>query len=123
MSRRLVASELNVSSGHEACLARTSVFLVSDRSSGAYLNFSLKYTQIRNASKTRASQRMTPRIVARTSRSARGRRARSRAMAATDEAYQEAVAFLQKTNIDGESVYEQLAKVVGALPELRSNPF
>lgn len=66
---------------------------------------------------------MTPRIVARTSRSARGRRARSRAMAATDEAYQEAVAFLQKTNIDGESVYEQLAKVVGALPELLSNPF
>ena len=35
----------------------------------------------------------------------------------------EAVAFLQKTNLDGESVYEELAKVVGARPELRSNPF
>tara|TARA_B110000503_G_C7045119_1_gene369900 strand:+ start:441 stop:842 length:402 start_codon:yes stop_codon:yes gene_type:complete len=37
----------------------------------------------------------------------------SLAMAATDEAYQNAVAFLQKTNPDGESVYEQLASVVG----------
>ena len=44
-------------------------------------------------------------------------------MASTDEAYQEAVAFLQKTNLDGDSVYEQLTKVVGAWPELRSNPF
>ena len=76
-----------------------------------------------NIFQTRASPKNGFRIEARTSRSARGRRARSRAMATTDEAYQEAVAFLQKTNLDGESVYEQLAKVVGAWPELRSNPF
>lgn len=58
----LLGFELNVwQSGHEACFARTSVFLVSDRSSGAYCKLiSLKYTQIRNISKTRASQRMTP---------------------------------------------------------------
>ena len=43
-------------------------------------------------------------------------------MAATDEAYQEAVAFLQKTNLDGESVYEQLAKVVGAWPRIALEP-
>ena len=47
---------------------------------------------------------------------------RSRAMAATDAAYQEAVAFLQKTNLDGESVYEQLAKVVGAWPPSSREP-
>lgn len=35
-------------------------------------------------------------------------------MAAQEAAYNEAVAFLQKTNLDGESVYEQLAAVVGA---------
>jgi|TARA_B100001142_G_C14069376_1_gene552911 hypothetical protein len=33
---------------------------------------------------------------------------------AFEDALQEATAFLQKTNVDGESVYEQLAKVVGA---------
>ena len=44
-------------------------------------------------------------------------------MASQDPKMQEAIAFLQKTNLDGESVYEQLAKVVGAWPELRSNPF
>ena len=44
-------------------------------------------------------------------------------MAATDEAYQEAVAFLQKTNLDGESVYEQLAKVVGAWPNCARTHF
>ena len=44
-------------------------------------------------------------------------------MASQDPKLQEAIAFLQKTNLDGESVYEQLAKVVGAWPELRSNPF
>ena len=89
MSRRFLASNSTSrrQSGHEATLARSSVFLVSDRSSGAYCKLiSLKYTQIRDISKTRASQRMTPRIVARTSRSARGRRARSRAMAATVKA-------------------------------------
>ena len=37
-------------------------------------------------------------------------------MADQDAAYQEAVAFLQKTNLQGESVYEQLAAVVGASP-------
>jgi len=32
---------------------------------------------------------------------------------ATEDAFQEAVAFLQKNNSGGESVYDQLAKVVG----------
>lgn len=37
-------------------------------------------------------------------------------MASEDPKLQEAIAFLQKTNLNGESVYEQLAKVVGACP-------
>ena len=37
-------------------------------------------------------------------------------MASQDPKLQEAIAFLQKTNLNGESVYEQLAKVVGACP-------
>lgn len=32
---------------------------------------------------------------------------------ASEDAFQESLAFLQKTNADGESVYDQLAKVVG----------
>ena len=32
---------------------------------------------------------------------------------ASEDAFQDAVAFLQKTNTGGESVYDQLAKVVG----------
>lgn len=42
-------------------------------------------------------------------------------MADQDAAYQEAVAFLQKTNLQGESVYEQLAAVVGASPNSPSS--
>ncbi len=37
-------------------------------------------------------------------------------MASQDPKLQEAIAFLQKTTLNGESVYEQLAKVVGACP-------
>lgn len=43
------------------------------------------------------------------------------AMASEDPKLQEAIAFLQKTNLNGESVYEQLAKVVGACPTTRVN--
>lgn len=32
---------------------------------------------------------------------------------ANEDQFQESLAFLQKTNADGESVYDQLAKVVG----------
>lgn len=52
---------------------------------------------------------------------ARGQVGTTVAMASEDPKLQEAIAFLQKTNLNGESVYEQLAKVVGACPTTRVN--
>ena len=37
---------------------------------------------------------------------------------ASEDQFQESLAFLQKTNADGESVYDQLAKVVGKAGKL-----